>query len=89
MAMYLVTQSKYGRVNQLGYSPKTGEYVYFHRGVEQWREKGDESLLNYFNYLRSSYEVMDEEAMMEMSTFPIWERYCKSCSELDRKDMGF
>ena len=46
--MYLVTEGK-RKENQLGYVPKTHEYVYLHHGKEVWREKGDKELLDYFN----------------------------------------
>ena len=36
--MYLVTEGK-RKENQLGYAPKTQEYVCFHHGKEIWREK--------------------------------------------------
>lgn len=78
--MLLVTQGK-GRINQLGFDKKTSEYVYFHNGKEIWREKGDNSLLNYFNSLRESYSCIDEEIV---SQYPVWIRYCKSCDEYSR-----
>jgi len=45
--MLLVTQGK-GKINQLGFDKKTSEYVYFHKGREIWREKGDNGLLVNF-----------------------------------------
>jgi len=83
--MYLVTQSKHGRVNQLGYSPRTKEYVYFHRGVEIWREKGDDSLLTYFNAVRAGVDFSDVD-IMEMPTYDIWNKYCDSCQEFEKKE---
>ena len=83
--MYLVTQSKYGRVNQLGYAPKTKEYVYFHKGREIWREKGDKSLLNYFNAVRAGMNF-DDVDIMEMPTYDIWNRYLESCMEFEKKE---
>ena len=83
--MYLVTQSKYGRVNQLGYAPKTKEYVYFHKGREIWREKGDNSLLNYFNAVRAGMNF-DDVDIMEMPTYDIWNRYLESCMEFEKKE---
>jgi hypothetical protein len=77
--MLLVTQGK-GRINQLGFDRKTSEYVYFHKGREIWREKGDNGLLDYFNNLRASNSCISEE---EVAKFPIWNRYVKSCDELD------
>lgn len=87
--MYLVTQSKRGKINQLGYDKKTGEYVYFHRGVEQWREKGDTTLLDYFNYLRATGEFIDDEAMLEIPTYHIYKKYSDSCFEFERKERGW
>ena len=79
--MYLVTQGR-GRVNQLGYLSRTHEYVYIHKGKEIWREKGDDSLFNYFNAVRGGMSF-DEEAINEMPTLPIWERYAKSCHDFE------
>ena len=76
--MLLVTQGK-GRVNQLGYNKKTHEYVYFHKGVEVWREKGDESLLNYFVDIRNGERVADFSDALD---FPIFNKYCDSCDAL-------
>lgn len=86
MALYLVTQSKRGKINQLAYDQKTGEYVYIHRGVEQWREKGDTSLFDYFNYLRATGEFCDGESMQEMSTFHIYEKYCQCCLDFQKTE---
>ena len=36
--MYLVTEGK-RKENQLGYAPKTHEYVYLHYGKEVWRKR--------------------------------------------------
>lgn len=83
--MYLVTQGK-RRENQLGYDPKTGEYVCFHHGIEVWREKGDRTLLNYFNYLRSTGSFCDGEAMMEIPTYHIYEKYSETCLEFENKE---
>ena len=80
--MLLVTQGK-GRINQLGYNKKTQEYVYFHKGVEIWREKGDTTLLNYFNDLRINYGCLEEKEIEKLSTAHIWEKYSKSCQERD------
>lgn len=82
--MYLVTQSKHGRINQLGYAPKTKEYVYFHKGKEIWREKGDDSLLNYFNGVRAGINFEDTD-IMEMPTYDIWNRYLDSCMDFERE----
>ena len=86
MPLYLVTQSKRGRVNQLAYDTKTGEYVCIHKGKEQWREKGDTTLLDYFNYLRATGEFCDGEAMQEMSTYHIYERYSQTCLDFQHKE---
>jgi hypothetical protein len=80
--MLLVTEGKY-KINQLGYNKKTSEYVYFHKGKEIWREKGDDSLLNYFNSLRESYSCINEE---EIAKFPIYKKYEESCDEFERKE---
>lgn len=80
--MLLVTQGK-GRVNQLGYNKKTQEYVYFHKGQEIWREKGDSKLLDYFNELRASGEFSDDEIL---DTFPIYVKYSKSCHEFELQE---
>ena len=78
--MYLVTEGK-RRENQLGYDMKKKEYVMYHHGVEMWREKGDKSLLDYFNVLRINHECLDEEEIGKLSAYPIWEKYCESCME--------
>lgn len=83
--MYLVTQGK-GRINQLGFIPKTGEYVYLHKGKEIWREKGDTTLFDYFNYIRATGEFCDGEAMQEMSTYHIYERYSNSCHQFEKAE---
>lgn len=75
--MVLVTEGKW-KINQLGFETKTSEYVYFHRGQEIWREKGDKGLLNYFNYLRATYSCVDEE---KIKRFPIWIKYEESCNK--------
>ena len=76
--MYLVTQDK-RKKNVLAYDSKTSEYVYIHLGREVWREKGNESLLACFNYFRLTGECDDGEAMIEMPTFHILERFYQSC----------
>lgn len=78
--MLLVTQGR-GRINQLGYNKKTSEYVYFHCGKEVWREKGDDSLLNYFNSLRASNSCIDEK---EVAKYPVWKKYEESCDYYER-----
>lgn len=83
--MYLVTEGK-RKVNQLGYAPKTKEYVYLHKGKEIWREKGDTSLLDYFNEVRAGVRVFEDN---EIETNPIWKRYGDSCFEFERKEYGF
>ena len=83
--MYLVTQGR-GRVNQLGYDSKKKEYVYLHKGQEIWREKGDESLLNYFNYIRSNYACFEEEEIEKLSTHSIWEKYDESCHQFELEE---
>ena len=76
--MYLVTQGK-GRINQLGYAPKTKEYVMLHNGKEVWREKGDKSLLYYFNNMRLAYGCINEEDIAKLPTKHVWEKYCEWC----------
>ena len=76
--MYLVTEGK-RKENQLGYSPKTKEYVYYHQGKEIWRMVGEKNLLEYFNEIRAG-RMFEED---DIKTHPVWERYCKSCSELN------
>ncbi len=78
--MYLVTQGKY-RENQLGYDKKTGEYVYFHKGVEIWREKGDTTLLDYFNEVRAGIRFCEDHELKENK---VWVRYSKSCQDFAR-----
>lgn len=77
--MYLVTEGS-TRENQLGYAPKTKEYVYLHHGKEVWREKGDKSLLDYFTDLRCSHKSLNEEDIAKLPTAAIWNKYCKSCN---------
>ena len=78
--MLLVTQGK-GRINQLGYNKRTHEYVYFHKGVEIWREKGNEELLDYFNEIRASFSSIDGEIV---SKYLIWKKYEESCESYER-----
>lgn len=82
--MLLVTEGK-RKENQLGYNKKTQEYVYFHHGKEVWREKGNDSLLNYFNGVRAGLDF-EEVDIMEVPTYEIWNRYCESCMEFDKKE---
>lgn len=78
--MYLVTESK-TRENQLGYAPKTKEYVHLHHGKEVWREKGDKTLLDYFTDLRYEHKCLDEEEIAKLPTAAIWKKYCAACKE--------
>lgn len=73
--MYLVTQGK-RRENQLGFDPKTNEYVYIHKGNEEWRKKGDRSLLDYFNAVRAVNGCSDDEVL---ECNPIYSKYSESC----------
>ena len=84
--MYLVTQGKY-RENQLGYNAKTHEYVYFHKGKEIWREKGDESLLKYFNEVRAEIHLFEEDDLKRLTTYPIWQKYSDCCHDFNLKDL--
>ena len=83
--MYLVTQGK-RRENQLGYDPKTGEYVCFHHGIEVWREKGDITLLNYFNAIRAGINYLDEDSIEKLPTASIWKKYGDTCLEFQNKE---
>lgn len=76
--MYLVTEGK-RKENQLGYAPKTQEYVYYHQGKEMWREKGNKSLLEYFNEVRANVRLFNDN---DIKDNPIWKKYEKSCREL-------
>ena len=72
--MLLVTKGK-TREWRLGYDKKTKEYVCYHYGKEQWREKGDDSLLNYFNEVRTNYRFIDDREIAKLPTANIWKRY--------------
>lgn len=81
--MYLVTQGK-RRENQLGYAPKTKEYVYFHQGKEIWREKGDDTLLKVFNEIRSGVRDFDDTQLEK--EFPIFKKYGESCHKFELEE---
>ena len=83
--MLLVTEGK-RKENQLGYAPKTSEYVYYHYGKEIWREKGDRSLLDYFNEVRAGIRMFNDE---DIKDNPIWQKYDGSCFEFERKERGW
>lgn len=83
--MLLVTEGK-RKENQLGYNKKTKEYVYFHKGVEIWREKGDDQLLNYFNEVRANCTFFDEK---EVEQNPVWKKYCESCEAFEKSERGW
>ena len=86
--MLLVAQGK-GKINQLGYNKKTKEYVYFHKGQEIWREKGDDKLLNYCNSVRVNNTYADEK---ELEKYPVWNKYSESCQEFEKqywKQLGY
>ena len=78
--MYLVTESK-RQENQLGYSMRTKEYVYFHDGIEKWRMEGDTTLLDYFNEIRTKHETINEHDIQDNI---VWRKYIESCSEYER-----
>ena len=82
--MYLVTEGK-RKENQLGYAPRTKEYVYFHNGKEIWREKGDSSLFDYFNEVRGGRLFRDEE----IKDNPIWQKYDESCFAFQKQELGW
>lgn len=79
--MYLVTEGKY-RINQLGYSIKNKEYVYYHKGKEIWRMIGDRDLFDYFNKVRAGYNF--DESLIENN--PVWIRYSQDCNKLAKED---
>lgn len=81
--MYLVTQGK-RRENQLGYAPKTKEYVYFHQGKEIWREKGDDTLLKVFNEIRCGTRMCDVTEIEEQ--FPIYKKYSDDCHKFELEE---
>ena len=81
--MYLVCEGK-RKENQLGYAPKTQEYVYFHKGVEIWREKGDRSLLDYFNNVRAVGGCTDDEVL---NANPIFVRYSDDCHKFNMQEL--
>ena len=83
--MLLVTEGK-RKENQLGYNKKTQEYVYFHHGKEVWREKGDATLLDYFNQVRANVRKFQED---DIKDDPIWKKYDTSCTEFERKERGW
>lgn len=80
--MLLVTEGK-RKENQLGYAPKTKEYVYYHYGKEIWREKGDTALLDYFNEVRAGIRMFEDEDIKDNQ---IWKKYSESCFEFERKE---
>ena len=81
--MYLVTEGK-RKENQLGYAPKTQEYVYFHNGKEIWREKGDKELLDYFNEVRVGIRTFDDK---EIENNYVWKKYCEDCQSYEREEL--
>ncbi len=78
--MLLVTEGK-RKENQLGYNKKTQEYVYYHHGKEIWREKGDTSLLDYFNEVRADIRMFEDD---DIKDNPIWKRYSESCLRFEK-----
>lgn len=86
--MLLVTKGK-GRINQLGYDLKKGEYVYFHNGKEIWREKGDTSLLDYFNEVRACIHCCDDDDIEKLTTANIWKKYDDSCFAFEKEERGW
>lgn len=83
--MYLVIEGKW-KINQLGYAPKTHEYVYYHKGKEIWREKGDTSLLDYCNEKRANYECIDSDKLLKLSAGHIYKRYSDNCHEFEVRE---
>ena len=79
--MLLVTEGK-RKENQLGYAPKTQEYVYYHHGKQIWREKRGTSLLDYFNEVRADIRMFEDE---DIKDNPIWIRYSEFCFEYEKK----
>lgn len=80
--MRLVTEGK-KKENQLGYNKKTKEYVYFHKGKEIWRIKGDDTLLNYFDEVRAKGTYTEFEYLKQ---FPVYLKYSDSCEEFFRQE---
>lgn len=81
--MLLVTEGK-RKVNQLGYSKRTHEYVYFHNGIEVWREKGNEDLLNYFEEVRAGEHLLKDS---DIKDNPIWKKYGESCQKFELEEL--
>lgn len=81
--IYLVTEGK-RRENQLGYDPESKEYVYFHYGKEIWREKGDSSLLDYFNNIRAIGGCSDDEVL---NCNPIYVKYSNDCHKFNMQEL--
>ena len=83
--MLLVTEGK-RKENQLGYAPRTKEYVYFHKGMEIWREKGEDDLLKYFNEVRAGIRMFEDK---DIESHPIWKKYSDSCFEFEKKERAW
>lgn len=85
--MYLVTEGK-RKENQLGYAKKTSEYVYLHKGKEQWRMVDTPDLLNYFNEVRAGMRVFDDK---DIKNNVVWQRYEQDCDKFNKeylKELG-
>ena len=54
--------------------------------VKKCGEKGDETLLNYFNEVRAGIRVFEDK---DIVANPIWKRYSESCFEFERKERGW
>ena len=80
--MLLVTEGK-RKENQLGYAPKTKEYVYYHHGKEIRKKKGDTSLLDYFNEVRADIHMFRDE---DIKDNPVWKKYSDSCFEYEKSE---
>lgn len=78
MAVYVVLKSKPYYGNVLGYCIKTGEYIYYHKKQEIWREKGDRELFDYCTETLGKGEFLDIE---KCQSYPIYQKYSKSCQE--------
>lgn len=77
--MYIVAKSKSYYGNILAYTPKTSEYVYYHKGQEVWREKGTTECLDFFTEHRDDLYKFDYFELLER--FPVYKRYSESCEE--------
>lgn len=81
--MYLVLQSK-RKENKLYFDPTEKEYIYIHKGAEQWRMKGDDKLYNYVKEQKRKGEYLDINICY---SFPIYRVYSNSCQYFANEDL--